>query len=508
MNELGVGLLNGHMVQEVVRRWEHGAVAAVCVKPAKSGGASEAAIGAWERAEKSLFWKQRMDGEHYYLLYRRDPSVQAERQALESLGRLRERLDAAEYSEGAPAGMDGGAAGAGRHTAGIAFAYPVPPGQSPDLAVLRMLGEAAANVSAGGMEEAWIHRQAAGGPVRYGTDEPAADANAGTASAQIRLTIGHLAAPVPVLKSDAQVSEAARLFKSNPKEQGAVIAKDGMPVGLLMKEKLHQLLAGQFGLPLYWNRPVEKIMDSQPLIVDESETVDQVSQLAMSRDYAQLYDIVIITRAGQLAGAATIRSILERLTALRTEAARAANPLTGLPGNEGIQAELRRRLDSGRPFAVLYADLDYFKWFNDCYGFSLGDELIRFLAKLIQSAVAEWGGRDDFVGHIGGDDFIALLEPERAEELCRRLVSRFDREVRPFYGGAEAGFVEDRSGNRIGQEGVTLSLSLLLCDGRERVSAEEVSRLSARLKKRAKLRQGSVYEMDSLTAMYIGEERK
>lgn len=507
MNELGVGLLNGHMVQEVIRRWEHGAVAAVCVKPAKSGGASEAAIGAWERAEKSLFWKQRMDGEHYYLLYRRDPSVQAERQALESLGRLRERLDAAEYSEGAPAGMDGGAAGAGRHTAGIAFAYPVSPGQSPDLAVLRMLGEAAANVSAGGMEEAW-DRQAPVRPIRHGADEPAAVATAGAAGAPIRLTIGHLAAPVPVLKSDAQVSEAARLFESNPKEQGAVIVKDGMPVGLLMKEKLHQLLAGQFGLPLYWNRPVVKIMNSQPLIVDESETVDQVSQLAMSRDYAQLYDIVIITRAGQLAGAATIRSILERLTALRTEAARDANPLTGLPGNEGIQAELRRRLDSGRPFAVLYADLDYFKWFNDCYGFSLGDELIRFLAKLIQSAVAERGSRDDFVGHIGGDDFIALLEPERAEELCRLLVSRFDREVRPFYGGAEGGFVEDRSGNRVGQEGVTLSLSLLLCDGRERVSAEEVSRLSARLKKRAKLRQGSVYEMDSLTAMFIGEERK
>src|SRR5690606_27568898 len=157
-------------------------------------------------------------------------------------------------------------------------------------------------------------------------------------------------APYPTFATGARVSELAYLFETNPKAQGAVIVEEGRPVGLLMKEKLHQLLAGQFGLPLYWSRPVGKIMNDQPLIVDEQMPVEHVSQLAMARDFSQLYDVVVITKAGQMIGTASIRSILESMTVMSTEAARTANPLTGLPGNEGIQRELRRRIDMQRPF--------------------------------------------------------------------------------------------------------------------------------------------------------------
>src|SRR5690606_27503313 len=128
------------------------------------------------------------------------------------------------------------------------------------------------------------------------------------------------------------------------------------PIGILMKEKLHQLLAGQFGLPLYWSRPVSRIMDDEPLIVDSELPIEHVSQMAMSREFDKLYDVVTITKKGELAGVATIRSILESITKLRTEAARGANPLTGLPGNDGIERELKRRIRAGRPFAVIYAD--------------------------------------------------------------------------------------------------------------------------------------------------------
>src|SRR5690606_8199910 len=119
--------------------------------------------------------------------------------------------------------------------------------------------------------------------------------------------------------------------------------------------------------------------------------------LAMARDFSQLYDVVIITREGQMIGTASIRSILESMTVMRTEAARTANPLTGLPGNEGIQRELRRRIERQRPSAVIYADLDYFKWFNDYFGFGLGDELIRFLAELLSGIVQQEGKPEDFV---------------------------------------------------------------------------------------------------------------
>ncbi|MNZ53548.1 RNase II stability modulator [compost metagenome] len=305
--------------------------------------------------------------------------------------------------------------------------------------------------------------------------------------------IGSLATPFPIFPASALVSEVAYFFDTQAKAQGAVIVNQGSPIGILMKEKLHQMLAGQFGLPLYWNRPVERIMNKQPLIVDEQLPVEQVSQLAMSRDFTQLNDVVLITREGQLTGAATVQAILEYMTSLRTEAARGANPLTGLPGNEEIQLELQRRIGLTRAVAVIYADLDYFKWYNDMFGFGLGDNLICFLANVLREEIGKLGGEQCFIGHIGGDDFIVITEESSAEQLCQSIIQRFDSGIKAFYGDVEVTSVEDRHGNVIEQEGVTLSLSLMIWDGEKPVTPEYISRFSAKLKKKAKAHKGSVY---------------
>jgi diguanylate cyclase (GGDEF)-like protein len=228
----------------------------------------------------------------------------------------------------------------------------------------------------------------------------------------------------------------------------------------------------------------------------------------MARDFSQLYDVVLITKDGQMAGAASIRSILECMTTLRTEAARTANPLTGLPGNEEIQLELHRRIGLKKPFAVIYADLDYFKWYNDCFGFGLGDELIRYLADLLRKELNQHGHDGDFIGHIGGDDFITVMEALYAEQLCQSLIERFDNGIKAFYGGVEVTTVEDRHGNIVEQEGVTLSLSLMLWDGEVPLTPEYISKFAAKLKKQAKAQKGSVYIMGQISGMHHGEERK
>lgn len=192
------------------------------------------------------------------------------------------------------------------------------------------------------------------------------------------------------------------------------------------------------------------------------------------RDYSQLNDVVLVTREGRLTGAATVRALLECMTALRTEAARTANPLTGLPGNIGIQKELRHHIARKRAFAVIYGDLDYFKWYNDCFGFGMGDELIRYVANLLVDTVKKLGEPDDFIGHIGGDDFIVIMTGGNAEQLCQTLIKRFDEEVVSFYGGATVTEVEDRYGNRVAQNGVTLSLALMLWD-EKRAEGNEIS---------------------------------
>jgi diguanylate cyclase (GGDEF)-like protein len=137
-------------------------------------------------------------------------------------------------------------------------------------------------------------------------------------------------------------------------------------------------------------------------------------------------------------------------TLRRAKEMRNLSPLTGLPGNIRIQEEIERMVREESPFAVLYADLDNFKAYNDQKGFVRGDRLIQAAARVIQDAVAEFAGSEGFVGHVGGDDFVAVVPPEVGEDTAKRIVERFDSEIDGFYEAedVERGYVEveDRKG--------------------------------------------------------------
>jgi diguanylate cyclase (GGDEF)-like protein len=137
-------------------------------------------------------------------------------------------------------------------------------------------------------------------------------------------------------------------------------------------------------------------------------------------------------------------------TLRRAKEMRNLSPLTGLPGNIRIQEEIERMVREDRPFAVLYSDLDNFKAYNDQKGFVRGDRLIQATARIIQDAVVEFAGAEGFVGHVGGDDFVAVVPPDYSEDVAKRIVERFDAEVAEFYEkeDLERGYVEveDRKG--------------------------------------------------------------
>ena len=137
-------------------------------------------------------------------------------------------------------------------------------------------------------------------------------------------------------------------------------------------------------------------------------------------------------------------------TLRRAKEMRNLSPLTGLPGNIRIQEEIERNVREDRPFAVLYADLDNFKAYNDQKGFVRGDRLIQATARIIQDSVVEFAGSEGFVGHVGGDDFVAVVPPEAAEDTAKRIVEIFDGQIHEFYEteDVERGFVEveDRKG--------------------------------------------------------------
>ena len=192
---------------------------------------------------------------------------------------------------------------------------------------------------------------------------------------------------------------------------------------------------------------------------------------------------------------ARVRTVLRRAQQMRD-----LSPLTGLPGNFRIAAELEERVSGGRLFAVVHADLDNFKSFNDHYGFMRGDAVIKFTAQVMLQAATECGDTDAFVGHVGGDDFIAVLDPDSAEAFCKLTIRYFDSGILDFYDTADAlqGYIEvtDRRGERHAFPVASISLGVATNQRRKITSEWEASAVASEMKEYAKRQAGSSYQVD------------
>lgn len=311
-------------------------------------------------------------------------------------------------------------------------------------------------------------------------------------------TVEDIVTPVKAVDERTQVADVVQYFKESEHEIGIAVVRDKHPIGLVMREKLFRRLAFKYGYSLYWNREISNLMDGDPLMLETDTPLEVASRLSMSRNREQVYDLVIATNAGQLAGIVTIQDILNVITSAQIELARDENPLTGLPGNRGIEHEMEHRLHTGRSLSIIYADLDHFKWFNDMFGFRRGDLVINFTANLLKDAIARHGELDDFIGHIGGDDFILITEAQDPDALCQAILSRFDKEISQFYpedaGRSGPLDMTDRAGHPIESNGIGISLSVLECSMEEHssVSLEVIAEKAGQIKRLAKGTVGSV----------------
>lgn len=182
----------------------------------------------------------------------------------------------------------------------------------------------------------------------------------------------------------------------------------------------------------------------------------------------------------------------------RASGLRAVNPLSGLPGNTTITEEIESRMVSGVPFALLYADIDAFKEFNDYYGFTRGDHMIARVAELIEKETRD--GRDRFVGHIGGDDFVVIASPEDAEPIASRIVAGFDPTVSSLYDpdDRKRGFLEvrNRQGSLVRIPLATVSIGIVNVAPGRFAGAVAAARAAAEMKSVAKRRPGSTWAVD------------
>lgn len=177
-----------------------------------------------------------------------------------------------------------------------------------------------------------------------------------------------------------------------------------------------------------------------------------------------------------------------------------ASPLTRLPGNIAIEQVLKEKMVRGEKFALCYIDLDDFKAYNDCYGYARGSELIKVAGEIIYRAKDDHGDRGDFVGHIGGDDFVLITSPENAEEVCQAIIRAFDQIVASHYDAEDRarGYIEgtDRYGVTRRFPLMSLSIAVVSDARRDFVSPLEIARVATEIKDYVKSLPGSNYLID------------
>lgn len=179
---------------------------------------------------------------------------------------------------------------------------------------------------------------------------------------------------------------------------------------------------------------------------------------------------------------------------------RRISPLTGLPGNIQIHAELKKRISKNEEFSVLYLDLDNFKAYNDVYGFLKGDQIIEFTAQIITKCVHEKFLDNSFIGHIGGDDFIAIIPELEVDEICQIIIANFDKNVSKFFGeeDIEKGYIEVANRKGIIEQFALTSISIgvVIVEQKRFSNILEIGDVGAQVKHMAKSVMGSSYAVD------------
>lgn len=284
--------------------------------------------------------------------------------------------------------------------------------------------------------------------------------------------------------------KVAEMFNSDPTLLGIPVIDKSRPTGLIMKDKFFSKLGTQYGFAVFANRPVMLLMDKSPLYVNYETTIDTASKLAINRTSEKLYDYIVVLKDNLYYGIVSVKDLLEKMTELEVNYAKHLNPLSGLPGNLLIEQKLKEVVLKPAPFTILYIDIDNFKIYNDIYGFERGDRMLEFLSRITLEAISAAAPPNPFIGHIGGDDFVIVIEGYEAGPICRFILDSFQKGTANFYTPEhlENRFV--RAKNRYGKEEqynlVTLSIAGVSNKSRSFMDIYELAEHAGKIKKKCK----------------------
>ncbi|MBW2567856.1 MAG: diguanylate cyclase [Deltaproteobacteria bacterium] len=232
--------------------------------------------------------------------------------------------------------------------------------------------------------------------------------------------------------------------------------------------------------PIFYQLPVLAVFSDQPAVAtwDSLSVEDYICKSNLEKDML----------------------IRVKLSIIRAERVVEINPLTKLPGNVSINKQIQKRLDKKEAFALAYADLDYFKPLNDKYGFSRGDEVIRITGRLILNIVKNKQPENSFVGHIGGDDLIFIMDSNLVEKTSQAIIDTFDSIIPSFYDSADIarGYLEsrDRQGHLKSFDVMSISIGITNTKSGNFSHYGEITERASEMKKYAKRFKGSCYRLD------------
>ncbi len=265
--------------------------------------------------------------------------------------------------------------------------------------------------------------------------------------ASSKISIKNLSKKTYIVNPTDKVSDVYEIFKKNRDCFGICVLDEDIPVGVVTRDNIALKLSGNYGYSLYHKKSISEIMDMKFLSVEQDVPVSIVSGMAMDRPAEKLYDFIVVTEKNRYIGTVTIKDLLQKSTELEVSAAKHQNPLSGLPGNVIIEQTLIHLLMNFSEYSVAYLDIDNFKPYNDVYGFEKGDRIIMLLSNILR----RHGSKLHFIGHVGGDDFLAVADKCVNSDYFMCIKEEFEREVLEYYNEAdkEKGYIV--SANRRGE---------------------------------------------------------
>jgi diguanylate cyclase (GGDEF)-like protein len=300
-------------------------------------------------------------------------------------------------------------------------------------------------------------------------------------------TICKLLHEVQAVSTGMNNNEVYEIFQRNPELLIIPVVDDGVPQGLISRFVMIEHFARPYERELYGRKSCRQFMDQTPLIADRATSLQELSFRMAQADAHHLFNGFIITDQGRYLGMGTGHDLMREITQMQINAARYANPLTQLPGNVPITEHIDRLLESGARFWVCYFDLDHFKPFNDVYGYRRGDDVIQLTGNLLTSYCDP---DRDFVGHIGGDDFMVLFQSEDWEQRCQHVLDEFSRKVLDFYSTEDrdrGGYIsEDRQGKKVFYSLMSLSIGAIRVEPQQYYTHHQIATAAAESKKQAK----------------------